>query len=214
MSMKISDAVRVSDAGIVRAGTTERSWGSEKSVVEVKGWVKLVLRERGKKITEREGHNVWTNTGREFLTQRISLDLASPSSTIRTDAVAFIGVGIGAKTEEPGVLSLQTPIAYDTSLFLAEITGVSFPAYPVRTTVEYQRTFAETEITIIPGTVLVSELGLFTNGDPAGTPANGFGTRLRGTTDMGAVAPVAYKSFEPVAKTENMQLEIFWQIRF
>jgi len=211
--MNISDAVRVTDAGSVRAGSIQRNWGDEKSVVEVKGWVKLVLRERGKKVTEREGHNVWTNTGREFLTQRISLDLASPSSTLRTDAISFVGAGIGASTEEPGVLLLQNPVAYDTSLFLAEITGVSFPAYPVRTTVEYQRTFAETEITIIPGTVLISELGLFTNGDPAGTPANGFGTRSRALSSFSA-APVAYKSFEPVAKTENMQLEVFWQIRF
>jgi len=211
--MKQQDNVHVTDGGMVRCGTQSRLWGAEKSVVEVKGWVKLVLRERGKKVTEREGDNVWTNTGREFLTQRISLDLAAPSSTIRTDAVAYIGVGTGGYTEEPGVLSLQTPIVYETSLFLAEITGVAFPAYPVRTTVEYQRTFAETEITIVPGTVLLSEVGLYTNGDPAGSPANGFGTRNRGTGAFTA-APVAYKSFEPVAKTNNMQLEVFWQIRF
>ena len=215
--MNTRDEVRVTDAGVVRAGLNVRRWGDpqEPSVVEVKGWVDVICRERGKLVKKncRSGHNVWTNTGREFLTQRISIDLANTTSTIRTDAVAFMGVGTGSFPEEPGVLSLQSPVAYETSLFLADITGVAFPAYPIRTTVEYQRTFAETEITIVPGTVLISEIGLFTNGSPAGVPANGFGTRPRGVSSFTA-APVAYKSFEPIAKTENMQLEVLWQIRF
>jgi len=66
--MDLKDAVRITDAGQVRAGHASRIWGNEKSVVEVHGWVRLVLRERGKLVTEREGHNVWTNTGSEFVT--------------------------------------------------------------------------------------------------------------------------------------------------
>lgn len=211
--MNIGDNIRVSDAGLVRAGSQSRAWGSERSVVEVHGWVRMVLRERGKKITEREGHNVWTNTGREFLSQRMTLDLANPSTTLRTDAVAYIGVGTGSQPEEPGVLQLANPVEYDQGLFLADIRAVEFPIYPVRTTVEYRRVFDENEINLLGTTVLVSELGLFTNGDPNANPAYGFGTRDRGVASF-AAAPVAYKGFEPFGKTSAMQLETYWQIRF
>jgi hypothetical protein len=216
MSMFIKDNVHVSDAGTISVGgQTARSWGDEKSVVEVEGWVKLVLRERGKIVpgSHREGHNIWTNTGREFLAQRISIDLANPSGTLRTDAVAYIGVGTGSRLEEPGVDRLNNAVQYDQDLFLADITAVEFPVYPIRTTVQYKRTFGETEISLV-GTVQLSELGLFTNGDPLSVPPNAFGTRQRGFAESFDAAPVAYKTFEPVGKTTAMQLEVAWQIRF
>jgi hypothetical protein len=218
MSMLIKDHIHVSDSGAVKVGGVERRWGDEKSVVEVKGWVDLVCRERGKIVpgTRRRGFNIWTNTGREFVSQRISIDLATRANTIRTDAVTYLGVGKGTQLEEPGVLRLDQAVVYDQDVFLAEIGSIEFPAFPVRTMVEFRRIFGENEITTAGITVAVSELGLFTNGDPKAIPSNAFGSRdsKRSLADAWDAAPVAYKTFEPVSKTAQMQLEVAWQIRF
>lgn len=214
--MFLKELVRVADRLRIRnsTGATLRDVGDERSVVEVKGWVNLVLRERGKLVTRREGSNVWTNTGREYLAQLMSLQVSG--TPYRSDAVGYFGAGIGAQLEEPGVVELASPIQYDEGLFLADIQGASFPLYPVRTTVAYNRVFAENEISLVPGvTVMLSEFGLYTNGSPSSLPnAYAFNTRDRSYAVSKNAAPVAYKTFEPVGKTPAMQLEVSWEIRF
>jgi hypothetical protein len=209
----LKDQVHVFDQGSVRVGEELREWG-EKSIVEVEGWVSLCLRERGKIVqgSRREGKNIWTNTGREYLALLMSLATA-PTTPFRSDSMAYIGVGTGSQLESASVLSLAAPVAFNTGVFLAALdVPPTFPLSPVRTTVQYHRIFLETDITISPGTVNVSELGLFTNGDPGSSYAPG----TRNTTFAAATsqAPNAYKTFEPVGKTNALQLEVSWQIRF
>jgi hypothetical protein len=213
------DFVRVSDAGTARltAGgsvVAERKWGEEKSVVEVHGWVRMLARERGKIVpgSHREGHNVWTNTGREYLAQRMTPVLPSVASTYRTDVIAYVKVGTGSQLEEPGVIKLQTPVEYRVGVVLAPIQAASFPLYPVRTTVQYAVVYQEDEISTGTSTVLVSELGLLTNGDPA----DNYNPRSvwDDVTEAKLLAPSAYKAFEPFGKTPAMQLELSWEIRF
>lgn len=215
------DFVRVADKGLVslrtRAGelVAGRTFEEEKSVIEVKGWVNLCLRERGKIVpgSHRSSSNIWTNTGREYLA--LLMSLTDASNTFRKDAIGYIGVGIGATLEDVGVLSLVAPVAYAGSTFLAELDiPPTFPLTPTRTTVRYKRTFTEDEITLAPGTVNISEMGLFTNGSPTAIPAYGFGTRDLTFANAMSQAPVAYKTFEPVPKTNALQLEISWEIRF
>lgn len=215
------DFVRVADRGFARLRSRAGSviaghdFGEEKSVVEVKGWVNVCLRERGKIVpgSRRDGHNIWTNTGREYLA--LLMSLATSGGTYRSDAVAFIGVGTGAVLEDVNVLRLVTPVAFAPSTFLAQLDiPPTFPLTPTRTTVRYRRTFTEDEITLSPGTVNVSEMGLFTNGSPLAVPAYAFGTRDVTFANSTAQAPVAYKSLEPVPKTNALQLEISWEIRF
>jgi hypothetical protein len=216
------DFVRVADRGMVALRTKAgeliagRTFEEEKSVVEVKGWVNLCLRERGKIVpgSIRDGHNIWTNTGREYLALLMSL-ASGTTTTFRQDAVGFIGVGIGATLEDVNVLNLANPVAYSASTFLAALdVPPTFPLTPTRTTVKYKRTFTENEITLSPGTVNVSEMGLFTNGSPVAVPAYNPGSRDVTYASRMAQAPVAYKTFEPVPKTNSLQLEITWEIRF
>lgn len=213
--MRIRELVRVADRLRLRnnAGASLDT-GPERSVVEVTGWVDIVLRERGKIVATRHAKNVWTNTGREYLSQLMSLQIGG--TTYRNDAVAYFGAGTGMQLEEPGVTKLVTPIEYDQGLFLADIQSINFPLYPVRTTVAYKRVYAENEISMVPGvTVMVSEFGLYTNGDPSNLPvAYAFNTRNRSYDVSKDAAPVAYKTFEPVGKTPAMQLEVSWEIRF
>lgn len=219
------DIVRVADQGIARLlnkGKTalSRAWFSEtdeRSVVEVKGWVRAVCRERGKIVpgTLREGHNIWTNTGREYLALLMSIE-TGPTTPFRNDRMAYIGVGTGATVEDVGVLNLVTPIEYVAGQFLAALDiPPTFPLTPSRTTVRYHRIFAETELTMTVGSqVNISELGLFTNGSPSAVPAYSPGTRATGIATAGAQAPSAYKTFEPIGKTDALELEVSWEIRF
>ena len=221
---QFKDQVRVRDAGVVRLLSTDgverltREWESfvEKPVVEVKGWVTAVLRQNGKIVpgSFRDGHNIWTNTGREFLAMLMSLQLAG--TKFRTDSVAYIGIGTGSQIEDPGVLNLITPAAYTTGLFLAALDiPPTFPLSPSRTTVRFHRTFLESELTLGAGTrVDIAEAGLFTDGSPTASPAYNPGTRDRTIGNALQQAPVAYKSFEPLGKTDAMQLDLSWEIRF
>lgn len=215
------DEVRVSDAGslslidpMTGKSVSERVWHSEgDSVVQVEGWVKLVMRERGKIVpgSFREGHNIWTNSGREYLA--LLMSIAPGPSRYRTDVIAYLGVGTGAQVEEAGVLGLVAPAAYSTGQFLAPLDiPPTFPLTPTRTTVRYRKIFAEDEITIsLNSTVNISEMGLFTNGRQSD-----YAVGLRDLTMAGSASqsPAAYKALEPVGKKDSLQLEVSWEIRF
>lgn len=217
----MKDLVQVSDSGTAKLRNNDgetvdsREWGDEKSVVEVKGWVRVLLRERGKIVpgSIRESKNIWTNSGREFLAMLMSLQ--SPGVKFREDSVAYIGVGIGSQIEDANVTRLLTPTEFVAGTFLAALdVPPTFPLTPTRTTVRYKRTFTESEITLSPGGVNVSEIGLFTNGSPGASPPYNPGTRDVTFANAALQAPIAYKTFEPVRKTDVLQLEIDWEIRF
>lgn len=216
------DVIKAFDKGYARLlnkfGVTidERSWfDDEKSVVEVKGWVKMLLRQNGKIVpgSLREGNNIWTNTGREYLSMLMSIEVVgSPGTPFRQDRIAYIGAGTGSQTVDAGVTGLINPIAYVAGQFLAPVnTPPTFPLSPNRTVVEYRRTFSESEITTSPGTVNISELGLFTNGRQSDFVA---GSRDTTITNAVSQSPVAYKTFDPLGKKDSTELEIVWQIHF
>lgn len=218
------DLVRIADQGFVqlrnRAGeiVAGRRFGDEleKPVVQVKGWVKTLMRERGKIVpgSLREGHNIWTNTGREYLAMLMSLETA-PTTSFRNDRIAYIGVGIGSQIEDASVTSLVQPVEYATNFFLSSLDiPPTFPLLPTRTTVRYHRLFGESEITIGAGDVAISEIGLFSNGDPGASPIYNPGTRNRTIAAASQQAPMAYKTFDPVTKKDSLQLEVSWEIRF
>jgi hypothetical protein len=174
------------------------------------------MRERGKLVpgSRRTGHNIWTNTGREYLALLMSLQpgLATPTP-FRTDSIGFMGVGTGSRLEDVSVLSLANGIEYVYGQFLAEVeTPPTFPLAPTRTTVRYTRVFGENEISTGASRVDVTELGLFTNGDPAQNYVPG--TRETRIGFWSVQSPVAYKTFEPVGKTNAFELEVSWEIRF
>jgi hypothetical protein len=217
--MMFRDSIHVRDAGrlslLDRVGKVlgVRHWEDEKSVFQVEGWVDMVMRERGKIVpgSRRQGKNIWTNTGREYLALHMSY--SAPSTPFRTDNIAYVGLGSGSQIEQVGVLALVTPIAYQTGQFLAALDiPPTFPLTPARTTVQYHKTFAETDITISPGTIFVSEIGLFTDGSPLSNYSPG--TRDTTLANAASQAPNGYKTFEPVGKTQGLELDVFYQVRF
>ena len=181
----------------------------------VQGHLRMEVRERGKLVTVREGFNIWTLSGREFLTELMSLEALNPSRTpFRNDRIASIGVGTGAQPEISNILSLVQPIAYKPGEFLAPLaTPASFPVTGVdaaRTAVQFTREFGRNEISIGPTTVIITEAGLFTDGDPNNDWA------VPAPTDYATAAsraPMAYKTIEPVSKTQEFTLRTIWEVR-
>lgn len=227
--MFLNDYISVAQAGFARLRTKAGAIIAgrdfdEKSVIEVKGWVNLVCRERGKIVrgTKRDGFNIWTNTGREFLAMIMAIkdNTGGNLSYYRSDRMAYIGVGTGSQMEVPSVNGLVTPIEYVGGTYLAPLDIPDFPLYPTRTTVRFHRVFLENQITLnVNSRVSISEMGLFTNGDPTSNPpfkcpVDGAFDRSTAIADASLQAPNAYKTFEPIGKTDAMQLEVSWEIRF
>lgn len=198
---------KIEESIIAKAGDAEE--------IHAHGYLSMVCRERGKLVpgTRRLGHNIWTLTGREHLTQLMSYSsYGPPAVAARTDRVRYIGFGIGSQPEVAAVTNLVTPIAFNASNnFLAQVSLPTFPLAPSRTAVRYSRTFSELELSVV-ATVTLTEAGLFTDGDPGASFAPG----TRDVTLANALlqSPNSYKVFEPLSKSQNFVLEVSWEVRF
>jgi hypothetical protein len=189
--------------------------------VLIEGFLTLVCRERGKIVpgTRREGKNIWTLTGREYLARLMSYSVYGVTDIpARNDRIRYIGFGTGVGLEVSSVAHLVTPTPFNASgggQFLAEL---AIPTYPFQTSVSsfgtavrYTREFSESEISI-SGSVTIAEAGLFTDG----SPDTGFAPKTRDLSLTAALsqAPAAYKSFDPFKKTQNFVLQASWEVRF
>jgi hypothetical protein len=181
----------------------------------IRGHFQMEIRERGKLVGCREGDNIWTLTGREYLAELIGLQALATRTTFREDRVAYIGVGSGAQEEVSNITSLVDPVPYKTGEFLAALSmPATFPTSGTSTTttaIRFVREFSTSEISLGYNVVL-TEAGLFTDGDPdddwnTSSPPTDFATAA-------GRAPVAYKAFEPVTKTTQYSLRVVWDVRF
>lgn len=226
------DIVKVTDSLLVKIRNKLGSYAAhliedgdlDKPVVTVKGWVEAITRCNGKTLTKRSGYNIWTNTGREYLSLRSSWTTFLPppnissSTPFRTDGIAYIGVGTGSQVEDVNVLRLANPVGYDSAGGTVFLKGLevppTFPLSPNRTTVRHRALFTESEISNTPSsTVFISEFGLFSSGDPQSS----YAPRTSGSLAMSVAEyqrPFAYKTFEPIPKTDAMELEVLWDIKF
>lgn len=171
-------------------------------------------RDTGDVVATRVGHNVWTNAGREYscLVKTLGPD---GRFALRNDRIAYIGVGIGNQTETVEVSALVHPVAYSQGNFLKGINHAltTFPSSQMKTRVRYVCTFAENELTPPTGQLeyySISECGLFTNGNQQTFAA---GERKTSIADALAQSPVAYHTFDPIPKLNNLELEIIWELR-
>lgn len=194
----------------------------EKERVYIEGFFSMYARENGKIVpgSHRDGKNIWTLTGREFLARLMSYAAYSPDEAARNDRIRYLGFGVGTTPEVSSVSQLVSPIAYTASsggLFLAEL---AIPTYPFQTSgsfgtaVRYTREFSETELST-SGSVLLTEAGIFTDGSATASP-DPFepGTRDLTLAQAQFQAPMGYKTFEAFRKTQNMIISCFYEVRF
>jgi hypothetical protein len=199
--------------------------------IEVKSNVFITARERGKIVARREGHNIFLDGGREWLSKLIAYLSFSPDVPESEARIRYMGFGIGgtrqiapafadtapltdytpvgsfAQTDtDPTVLALERPVRVSGS------SGSSSPgdlwvgqvqAPPVHPTVG-STTFRR----------------LFSSLDVSYSPYNSVPLSEVGLF-LSDVDPnfrnniiVAYDTFDTLSKTSAFELEVVWTLRF
>ena len=169
----------------------------------------LWLTENGRYVpgSRRVGHNVFTDTGREWLRQLVVWDTFGPDVAVDARRLRWIGVGSGNLAELTSVGALDSPLTITTgpSEYIRVLgTRTETTNFSVR----YETIFdgMSMDFDHHGASVDISEMGLFADVHDGG------GTLL--SPSVATHAPVAYKSFDPVTKTTTQTLTILWELRF
>jgi len=191
-----------------------------RDTIQIEGNVTLFMRERGKIVpgSFREGHNVFTITGRNLLSKLIAWQtIAGTDIPFTSRRTRWMGVGSGTQLEVTTVSALATPLLSTATDYLVPIQTVE---NPTSTSVRFIKEFATNEITIAGTPVTITEAGMFADV----SPASAGGTEdvavnpptIQTTLDpaVGTNPPISYKAFEGITKTVDFTLEIRWDYRF
>lgn len=191
--------------------------------ISILGNFELLMRHRGKLVpsSRREGHNIFTTIGRNWLSKLHSWQTIGATDTPYTNKrVRWIGMGIGAQLESPTVSGLAQSVLATATNFLVPIQSVEFPT---STSARFIKEFLLNELTVTSTPVILTESGLFADVSPAQAGALSDGTEdvpnNPGVVDTvlnpasGSNPPIAYKAFEPVTKTVDFTLEVRWDFR-
>lgn len=192
-----------------------------RDIIEVRCNFAAYCRDRGKKVpgTQRDGHNVFTTTGRDWLAHLAAWETIGGGGDVpfTNRRVRWMGVGDGTQAEVEGVTSLNSPVEVTTGIYLAAIQTTDFPT---TTSVRFFKEFSTTEISITGSPIVpVTEAGLFVDIFPVSTGGGVDDSAIGGgDTTLNPVAslnaPVAYKSFEQINKTVDFSLVIEWTFTF
>lgn len=200
--------------------------------IEVENNLSLVMRERGKIIARRDGHNIWLNLGREYLASLIAYASFAPDTPERNDRIKYMGLGIGG-TRQVALGVANTPpmsVAYPGSNTQTDtnpsLTGLERPVRISGSSAAYPGLFGDVWLGQVqaPAThataTEVTFKHLFTQLDVS------YGTFL--SVPLSEIAlytsaadphiynnlAVAYDTFDTLSKTGAFDLEVAWTIRF
>lgn len=206
--------------------------------VEVRNNLRLVVRERGKIVTRRDGHNIWLNLGREYLASLIAYSSYTgtfPSAAgvpERNDRIQYMGLGIGGTRQVAIATANASPLvgAYPG-------TNIQTDTDPTVTTLERPVRISGGS-TAYPGSAGDIWLGQVQAPAAHSTATEVTFSRLFSSTDISyspfltvplsevmlftsAASPsvynntgVAYDTFDTLSKTNAFSLEIDWTVRF
>jgi hypothetical protein len=200
--------------------------------LQVRSNLVLTLRERGKKVTQVVGHNIWLNLGREFIVQLISYSAFGPDTAYRNDRIKFMGVGIGGNKQIAPAIANNTPIstAYpgtntyvDTDATITSLErpvrvtgGSSGPPYSNPSDVWLGRIQAPPTF---PSATEVTYRRVFSQAEISYSPFDVVPLSEIGLFTSAANpsiynnSPVAYDTFPTIAVTTAFDLEVAWTIR-
>lgn len=203
--------------------------------IEVKQNVNLTMRDRGKIIARREGHNIWVNLGREYLARLIafqSLNPDVPETPPGENRIKFMGLGIGGTSQVAPAVANNPPISppyvgtnaqtdLDPTVTLLErpvrISG-SEAAYPgISGDVWLGQVQAPATHTLPTETTFKR---VFTQtevsfGSFLSVPLSEIGLFLSSAgAGLHQNTFVAYDTFDTLSKTVAFELEVDWTIRF
>lgn len=158
----------------------------------------------------RKGHNVITNSGREWLTQLVgwsTIGISTDDIPFDTRRFRWLGVGGGSLLELKSVDGLDTPLTITTGPdeYIREIGPLT---HVTDFAARYVTTFtgASADFDHQGATVDISEAAIFVDVDSGGGPVL--------DTSLANNVPAAYKSFSTLTKAQAQDLVITWEFRF
>ena len=202
------------------------------AVIEVKQNLHLVMRERGKIVARRDGHNIWVNLGREYLASLIAYSSFGPLTPERNDRIRYMGLGIGGTRQLAlGVanvppLSVSYPGANAQTDTNATVTTLERPVRLTGSPDPYPGQGADVWIGQVQAPAVhetatsVTFKRLFTQIEVSYNP---FLTVPLSEVGLFTAAAnvnvfnnnlVAYDTFDTLSKTNAFDLEIDWSVRF
>lgn len=159
--------------------------------------------------SRRVGHNVITETGREWLSQLVAWQTIAPpadDSPWTQDRIRWIGVGDDWYPELKHVSQLKAPVLVTGSDYLAALSAPAWVLGGVSgssSAIKYTHAFGSGEL---PDGVDVQEAGLFVDRNDGGTGLD---------PTVATNPPVAYKVISPpLTKALAQTLTIRWELRF
>lgn len=202
--------------------------------------LEITLRERGKVVARRRGHNIWLDLGREYLAGLLGYQSFVPLTPEQDSRVSYMGFGIGgtrqispaisdneplrshypgghAQTDTmPGVMQLERPVRFGWAV------GPNAPTFPFLTAVYDPGDvwLKQVQVPTHPTTtstrfVLTASSTDLNGGYYLAVPVSEIGLFHRGA-DLHAYnnSPVAYDTFDSIQKTGSFDLTVSWTIRF
>lgn len=206
----------------------------------VKNNLILTLRERGKIVTRREGHNVWLDVGRTLLCNLIAYNDFSPLTPAEDNRPRYMGFGIGGSRQN--LLSAHQPplsthypgtnLQSDVNQHLTRLerpVRFSSPGVPTLPTGTYPSlTYDPADVFLrqvdFPPVAATTTSRRFTctlaEADFSYGPFGSVGLSEIGlfsnAADINdyAASPVAYDTFDSIPKSALFTLQVDWTIRF
>jgi len=200
--------------------------------IEVKQNLRIIARERGKIVAQRDGHNIWLNLGREYLAKLIAFISLGPDVPELDFRVKYMGLGIGGTAQvAPGVAN-ALPIS-------PPYVGTN-----VRTDVDPTVTYLERPVRVTgsssPYPGLAGDVWLGTIQAPPGhaTPYETTFSRFFSSLEVSYLPflsvplseimlftsgadpgiyhnlGIAYDTFDTLSKTFAVELQVDWTLRF
>jgi hypothetical protein len=204
--------------------------------VEVRQNLRLIMRERGKIVARRDGHNIFLNTGREWIARLICYSLFSPLTAEEDSRVRYMGVGIGGTRQlAPGVAN-SSPIGGDpptggpyvgTNVQVDTDPTVTRLERPVRVSggstaypgVGGDRWVAQVQAPAVHDTAVdTTFVRVFSEADVSYPPFLSVPLSEVGLFIASADpehydnVPIAYDCFDTLSKTSAFELEVRWTI--
>lgn len=200
--------------------------------IEVKSNLKLTMRDRGKIVGCRDGHNIWLNLGREYLARRISFSSFGPDVAEDLQGVKYMGFGIGGTQQLAPATANAAPISppytgtnnqtdVDATLTVLErpvrVSGSS-AAYPGLAGDIWVGTIQAPAVHTLPTETRFSRV--FTQTDLSyppflSVPLSEVGLFLSGSDPENYQnTMIAYDTFDTLSKTTAFELEVQWTIKF
>lgn len=184
----------------------------------MQSFFRACLREDGVIVpgSERLGHNVLVNNGRDWLAELVSWAYIGDATIIPPDPpdsdiantnrrIRWIGVGDSQHLETEAVVTLANAVTITTgpNVYLAVVDAP--PTFLSPVWVKFARTLSTTEVSH-SGPVIITEAGLY---------ADQSISSVWSLDENSALNPVvAYKAFDGLVKSPGFTLDLEWSFRF